>query len=50
MKLQHPIYSKHHFCVALSANFIFHFEHNYDLLVKLKLIIDNNNNNNIQYL
>ena len=34
------IYFKHHFCVALSANFIPHFEHNYGLRFKLKLIID----------
>ena len=29
---KHPIYFKHHFCVALSANFIIHLEHNYGLL------------------
>ena len=45
VRLQHPIYFKHYFCVALSANFIFQFEHNYGLLVKVKLIIDQKQEN-----
>ena len=38
MRLQHPTYFKHHFCLGLLVNFIFHFEQNYGLLVKLIIV------------